>query len=729
MKTFYIMLLSACVCTLASAQSEQDSADIFYQHLELDEVVVSSPVGQIKRKQSATPVSVVAQKTLRQTSSSNIVDAIAQQPGIAQITTGSGISKPVIRGLGYNRIVTVADGIRQEGQQWGDEHGLELDGAGVGQVEVLKGPASLMYGSDAMAGVVIFHPEPIEADGTTSASLSSEYQTNSGLVDYSLRLGGNQKGIVWNGRYSEKFAHAYKNKYDGYVPGSQFHERAVGALVGMNKEWGFSHLTLGYYHLTPSMIEGERDEVTGELISTDDVKTYHKTAPFQQIRHYKAVLDNSLTLGGGLLKAIVGYQHNRRQEFEEPGEAELDFCLHTLTYDARYIYSGWNGWRLTGGVGGMWQRSANKGEEFLIPAYRLFDFGVYVTGSKQLNKWSLSGGVRFDNRNLHSFRLTEDGEERFSDFRRNFHALTASCGAVFHMTPRTNLRANIARGFRAPNLSELGSNGVHEGTLRYELGNNGLRAEQSWQADLGADFSGKYVSAEVSLFLNRIENYVFAERVSDLSSLGSALCGSEMRDYEDHVYRYTQGDALLKGFEATVDIHPLHQLHVGSTFSMVDARQLNQPRETRYLPLTPAHRLTGEVKWEFLHNGDHHAQSSHHLGEKPHHHRIDHLFDNAFVSLGVSHHFRQDHYYMADDTETATPAYTLLSATLGSDILLHGKRKLCEIYIIGDNLLNTAYQSHLSRLKYTDVNHATARRGIFNPGRNVTFKVIFPVSW
>lgn len=730
MKAFYIALFSACFCTLAHAQSEKDSADIYYQHLELDEVVVSSPVGQMKRKQSATPVSVIAQKTLRQTSSTNIIDAIAQQPGISQITTGGGISKPVIRGLGYNRIVTVADGIRQEGQQWGDEHGIEVDGAGVGQVEVLKGPASLMYGSDAMAGVVIFHPESVEADGTMSASLSSEYQTNSGLVDYSLRFGGNQKGFVWNGRYSEKFAHAYKNKYDGYVPGSQFHERAASALVGMNKEWGFSHLTLGYYHLTPSMIEGERDEATGELLSSGgDVKTYHKTAPFQQIHHYKAVLDNSFSLGGGMLKAIVGYQHNRRQEFEEADEAELDFSLNTLTYDARYVYSGWDGWRLTGGVGGMWQRSSNKGEEFLIPAYRLFDFGVYATGSKMLDKWTISGGIRFDNRHLHSFQLTEEGEERFSDFRRNFNALTASLGAVYHVTPHANLRANIARGFRAPNLSELGSNGVHEGTLRYELGNKDLRAEKSWQADLGADFSNKYVSVEASLFLNRIENYVFAERVSDLTSLRNYLSANELLGHEGRVYRYTQGDALLKGFEAAVDFHPIHQLHIGSSFSMVDARQLHQPKETRYLPLTPAHRLTGEVKWEFLHNGDHHVQGSHHLGENEHHHRIDHLFDNAFVSLGVAHHFRQDHYYMADNTETATPAYTLLSATIGSDILLRGKRKLCEIYIIGDNLLNTAYQSHLSRLKYTDVNNLTARRGIFNPGRNVTFKVVFPVSW
>ena len=730
-------LMLMCVCTMVSAQSEPDSADIYFHHLDLDEVVVSSPVGQIKRKQSATPVSVVTQKTLHQTSSSNIIDAVAKQPGVAQITTGSGISKPVIRGLGYNRIVTVADGVRQEGQQWGGEHGIELDGATVGQVEILKGPASLMYGSDAMAGVVIFHPEAIEAEGQMGIDFSSEYQTNSGLVDYSLRFGGNKKGLVWNGRYSEKLAHAYRNKYDGYVPGTQFHERAANGLLGLNRDWGFSHLTLSYYHITPSMTEGERDAETGELLYDDDqypgdnLKTYHKALPYQQIRHYKAVLDNSFTLGDGLLKAIVGYQMNRRQEFEEHHHhdeeeshegAGLDFLLHTLTYDARYLYNGFDGWKLNAGVGGMYQASLNEGEEFLIPAYNLFDIGAYATTSKNLDDWTLSGGLRFDNRHLHSHALWEDDEERFADFSRNFSALSGSLGAVYHANSHLNIRANAARGFRAPNLSELGSNGIHHGTLRYEIGNADLRPEHSWQGDLGFDYNNRYFSAELALFLNRIDNYIFAAYIPNIYDTAPIESEDNYR-----TFHYTQGDALLKGFEAGIDVHPIHQLHIGSTFSMVDARQLHQPLESRYLPMTPPARLTAEAKWEFTHNGDHHSSAPHHAHESAEHHRLDHLFDNAYVSVGVEHYFRQNHYYRAYDTESATPAYTLLNASLGTDILLRGGRKLCELYLIADNLLNCAYQSHLSRLKYADINTRTRRSGIYNPGRNFTVKVIFPI--
>ena len=277
-------------------------------HVKLSEVVVNGVTGQSLLRESPLPFLVVSNKELTRSSSTNVIDAIARMPGISQLTTGSGISKPVIRGLGYNRVAVVNDGIRQEGQQWGDEHGIEIDAASVNSVEILKGPASLMYGSDAMAGVIVFRSNPILPQGTMKANVETEYQTNNGLFDYSLNFGGNQKGIVWNMRYSEKMAHAYKNKWDGYVPGSQFHERAANALVGLNKQWGFSHLTLGYYHLTPSIIEGERDEETGELEGSDNWKPkgYAKSTPFQQIHHYKAVVDNSFYVGdGGRLNAVL----------------------------------------------------------------------------------------------------------------------------------------------------------------------------------------------------------------------------------------------------------------------------------------------------------------------------------------------------------------------------------------------------------------------------------------
>ena len=249
MKTRFIILPLLCICTTLAAQDHirhdhaDDSTDVFFRHLQLNELTVTGVTGDTKLKHATTPVSIVSPQVLRATASTNIIDAIAHQPGVSQLTTGGSISKPIIRGLGYNRVVVMSEGVRQEGQQWGDEHGVEVDGSSVNSVEILKGPASLMYGSDAMAGVVILHAQPTLAEGEMRAHVSSEYQTNNGLFHYSLQMAGNQKGFVWDARYSDKMAHAYKNKYDGYVPGSQFRERAGRLRVGLNTAGGHSRLT------------------------------------------------------------------------------------------------------------------------------------------------------------------------------------------------------------------------------------------------------------------------------------------------------------------------------------------------------------------------------------------------------------------------------------------------------------------------------------------------------
>ena len=674
MKSKYIILPLLCVSMAMAAQNHnnkhqhaEDSTDVFYRHLQLNELTVTGVTGDTKLKHVTAPVSIVSPQVLRATASTNVIDAISHQPGVSQLTTGGSISKPIIRGLGYNRVVVMSDGVRQEGQQWGDEHGVEVDGNSVNSVEILKGPASLMYGSDAMAGVVILHQQPTLAEGEMKANVTSEYQTNNGLFAYHLQMAGNQKGFVWDASFSDKMAHAYKNKYDGYVPGSQFRERAGRLMLGVNKGWGHSRLTWTAYHLTPGIVEGERDAQTGELEHEDGWTghQYSKSLPFQQVKHYKLVWDNSLNLSSGYLKALIGYQQNRRQEFEESmDDYELYFKLHTLTYDLRYVTNEFDGWKLSTGIGGMYQKSGNEGEEYLIPDYRLFDFGLYATATKQLgDRWTLNGGVRYDHRHLHGYELMEDDELRFTDFSRHFNGLTGSIGAVLNVSDNLNLKMNIARGFRTPNMSELASNGVHEGSVRYELGNQQLKSEYSLQADLGLDFTSRYVSAQLALFANRINNYIFTHRVAEEKEEGY-----------------------------------------------------------KYLPFTPAPKWSSELKWELSHHS-HPTIAHHHTTDAAHRS----LLNNLYVAAGLDCFLKQSHIYGADDTETETPGYALLSLSAGTDLQLHGK-KVAEFYFTADNLLDKAYQNHLSRLKYADENAVTGRRGVYNMGRNITFKVVIPIT-
>lgn len=648
----------------------------------INESVVVGLSGSSLMKDTPSPISYVSNRDLQENASSNIVDAISKQPGVSQITTGSGISKPVIRGLGYNRIVVVNNGVRQEGQQWGDEHGIEIDAQSIHSAEILKGPASLMYGSDAMAGVIIFHEDPIMPLGTIRAKASGEYQSNDGLLGYSVDLAGNQHRTVWDWRYSEKMAHDYKNGVNGFVYGSRYREQALSGLMGIQRRWGYSHLTLSYYHLIPGIVEGETNNQNGS-------RSYGRSLPYQQIGHYKAVWDNSLLIGNGSLNFILGYQQNHRQEFEDednPDQCGLDFLLHTVNYDLHYITPSVNGWKTVAGINGMYQKSVNKGSEFLIPAYNLFDFGTFATINRTFAKVNVSGGLRYDHRDIQGYKLEEDGAMRFNDFDKAYNGLTGSIGSTLNVTDKLNLKLNLSRGFRSPNISELASNGVHEGTLRYETGNNKLKPEYSLQLDFGVTYSSPVLSTQLSLFANRIDNYIFAEKLNDGT-------GTEIITNGVQTYQFRAGNARILGGEYTIDIHPVERMHFENDFSYVNSVQLHQPDESKYLPFTPAPRYLSTLKYDLIRDGN--------------------KLNNTFISVQMDCNFKQDHFYAANNTETATAGYTLFNASVGTDILSR-RKKVASLFFVCNNITDKTYQSHLSRLK---------NAGIDNMGRNFCVKL------
>jgi len=657
----------------------------------LSEVTVQGIAGVQRLKDAASPFMVVSPKQLHASLGTNIVDAVGHLPGLSQISTGTGISKPVIRGLGYNRVVVVEQGIRQEGQQWGDEHGLEVDEEGVHSVEVLKGPASLMYGSDAIAGVMILHPEHPLEEGTMQVKVGSQYQTNNGLYDYRVGFAGNIKGWLWNWHFLDKAAHCYKNDADGYVPGTCFKERDVQGMLGLNRNWGHSWLRFSRVNFTPGITEGE-------LLGDDfDGHSYGIVSPFQKVLHTKAVSDNAWYFGDGTLKAIVGYQQNYRREYEEEEEAELAMRLHTVNYDIKYLHTLPHDWRLSTGIGGMWQRNVNQGEEYLIPDHHLFDIGFFATAEWEVRKWHFSGGARFDNRHLNTSSLLEDDELRFEALSKNFTGVTGSLGAVWNVTDRLNLRLNAARGFRAPTVSELSSNGVHEGSIQYELGNALLKPEKSMQLDMGLDYTSHYVSLQASLFCNWIDDYIFLARLP-----------FETDGYR--TYQYRQGDARLMGGELSLDIHPLNPLHIKNDFSFVRGIQTGSEAEGwgRSLPMMPAPKWTCDVRYDFPDFAKGHCR-------------------RTFLAFGSEYNLRQSKFYAMDGTETATPSYALFNLSAGMDLHVFGHNCI-ELTLSCQNLFDKVYQPHLSRLKYVDTTSPSGRQGISAMGRNFCVKVSVPID-
>ncbi len=283
--------------------------------IENEGVTVTGVAGATTIRKSPVAITSLKKTALLQNAFTNIIDALAHLPGVSQLSTGPAISKPVIRGLGYNRIVTINEGLRQEGQQWGDEHGIEIDEMSIGRVEVLKGPASLMYGSDALAGVINFITSNPIADGAMKGNILSNFQSNNGLVAINGNLAANKKGVNWNLYGTYKSAGNYRNRFDGSVLNSGFNEKNVGGYFGINKSWGYSHFIFSRFNQQIGLVEGERDDATGqfilfggspvERIATEaDLNTRSLFVPKQRVIHHKLILDTCL---GRLQQQVMDY--------------------------------------------------------------------------------------------------------------------------------------------------------------------------------------------------------------------------------------------------------------------------------------------------------------------------------------------------------------------------------------------------------------------------------------
>jgi len=703
---------------------------------EMNEIVVTGTSASTERKINPVPIIVIENISSNESSSTNIIDALAKQPGISQVTTGGAISKPVIRGLGYNRVVVLNNNIRQEGQQWGDEHGIEIDEYSVNRVEIIKGPGSLMYGSDAMAGVIHFlAPKPVEK-GKIIGTIMSNYQSNNNLQGYSFMNAGNIKSINWLARVSKKTAGNYGNAYDGKVYNSGFEEFNFNGSIGLNKKWGFSQLHYSSFNQSLGLVEGERDSlgdfiklvainnstVEEQTVTNNDLQSYRIDIPRQRINHLKIASNSKFFLKKSILSLNFAYQQNSRKEFADPldeGATELFFLLNTFNYNVKYLLPETKKWQTSIGINGMQQNSYNKGEEFLIPEYNLFDAGLFVFTQKSFDKLHISGGFRYDMRNLNSLPLYLNSNDeptdisdttaiiKFQDFNTTFSNYSASIGASYRLTKKLTAKLNVSRGFRSPNMAELGSNGLHEGTFRYELGNTQLNPETSIQIDVGLLYNSKHISFELAVFNNSIQNYIFLQKLNSISGGDSIIDPSDPAP----TFQFVQGNANLYGGEFAIDIHPhpLDWLHFENSFSFVRGEQLNQPDSTKYLPFMPAPRIQSELRANFK--------------------KVGSLFRNLYLSVDLAYTFQQTEILSAFGTETPTAGYTLLNSGIGTNVVNKKGNTSFSISFTVSNLLDVAYQSHLSRLKYAPENLANNQTGVFNMGRNFSVRLIVPLTF
>lgn len=714
----------------------------------LQEVVITGVSKATRIKENPLAVSSIGLKSIEQSSENNIMDIIQKKSsGVSMLKSGPNISKPFIRGLGYNRVLTLYDGIRQEGQQWGDEHGIEIDAYGMQNIEVIKGPASLMYGSDAVAGVVSFIPQvPDTSIKKLHGKIVNEYQHNNNLTGTGAYLFQNTKRMSFGLSGSHRLAKNYRNKVDGRVYNTGFQEINLSGKLMIYLKKSLLNLNVTVYDNVQGIPDGSRDSLTRQFTfqqfegTMDDIKNrpivsnsklsgYKHADLHQQIKHYRLYAKQSIDIKKSKLSYLLALQHNIRKEITHPtdlNQAGLFVNLSTANYHFMYQLPETKNSVTAIGFNGMLQRNLNKdATDFPIPNYNLYDAGVFFHHSYKFKKLCFSGGLRYDFRkamiqDLYTSlnketgfieetdgTLTPESYHQYKAFERNFDGLSGSAGLSYILNEIWNLKINFSRGYRAPGVTELSSNGLDPGARIVYLGNKNFEPEFSNQQDLGVFVAYENFEANLSVFNNFMQNYIYLAQLADANN-------NPITDAQGNkTFQYQQSKAQLYGFETGISLHPLNWkgFEWSHHFQMLYGINKQKLFEGKgiygaYLPfIPPANYSTQCSKKIYLNSG-----------------KISFLSPK----LEFEYHAAQSRFMALYGTETYTASYYLINTSFHIEFK-ESRKNQWSLYCFLNNITNTIYQSNMSRLKYFEYYKDTRpnTNGIYNMGRNIGAKLIF----
>ena len=528
---------------------------------ELDEIILSLPFSQSLGK-SVIKVDKINMDDINPIIKQYISKSISKLPGVSVISTGIGIAKPSIRGLSFNRVVVYNQGIRLENQQWGEEHGIGITSSGIESVEVIKGPLYVLYGSDAMGGVIYAEPEKFKSMDGLDIDYTGIYNSNYNGLTNNLGINGKSGNFSFNLR-AEMIDNDNFSSPDGEVENTWFEQNEIKAGIQysgekLNSELRLSILdsNIGIPHMDEDHDE-HGDEDHDEHGDEDHDEHMDEEGLYQELKHTTITWKNTYDLGNNhLLNVTLGQQFNERKEFgehgdedhdehgdedhdehgdedhdehgdedHEEGEAELDMELLTNTLDISLILPQSEDFNLILGTSLLSQTNKNFGHEILIPDAEMNDFGLYALGEISLgNSSDATIGLRYDNRSVTSGIYSSD----YSNFN-------GALGFKMEFTNST-LRFNLSSGYRSPNLVELYSDGSHHGTFMYKKGNPNLLAENSLQTDLSIQVNGEDSVLSFDLFLNDIRDYIY------LQPANTVIDGLQL-------HNFLQQDATLYGGE------------------------------------------------------------------------------------------------------------------------------------------------------------------------------------
>ncbi len=643
-------------------------------------------------------------KDLEETKGFALAEALSKINGVTMLQTGSTISKPVIHGLHSNRILTINNGIRQEGQQWGNEHAPEIDPFIADKLTVIKGIDELKYGSDAIAGVILVETKPLRNTNGYSAEINTAYFTNnrqyliSGVWEQQFR-----KLPAFRYRIQGTFkkgANAATPDYRLNNTGSE--EKNFSLTAGwkkgiLNAEFFYSQFSTRVGIFTGSHI-GNLTDLQNAIAADkpNDIflgeNTYSIRRPNQEVSHQLLKLKSTLTKNNHKFNVLIGAQFNRRKEFDivrssSNEKPQLDLSISTFTEDINWEHPKKYNFKGVAGIS-MMQQENSYGGRYFIPNYTAFTFGGFVIEKWSKHNWELQAGIRYDNKSIATTRLRFNSDTINYDF--NFSTLATSFNTIYSLNDYGRVNLNIGLATRAPYVNELLSDGIHHGSATYEKGDITLKPEKAVNISAGIDLynKSKTLQFDFLMYVNSISDFIYRQPMPDNPVL--TIAGAFP------LIQYRQTDAMLYGFDLSATIKPMPSLDWQSKLAVLYARNKTQ---NEWLILMPSNRVSNELSYTFK-NGK--------------------WLSDSYISAEYLHVFRQRNIpgekNGRQDYKAPPAAYGLLSLNAGTEIRT-GRTKL--VVGIGiRNLLNVAYRDYLNSMRYFSD----------EMGRNVSIRLKIPIN-
>ncbi|MGQ1947711.1 TonB-dependent receptor [Geofilum sp. OHC36d9] len=669
---FSFLGYSTNIKTIEISQKENIvDASLTISVIQSQEVVVTG--GYVSSQhENAVKIDVLKSKDIALSGTPNFMESLTQIPGVDMIAKGQGVSKPVIRGLSMNDVLVMNNGVRIENYQFSEDHPIGIDDNDVERVEIIKGPASLLYGSDAIGGVINFIKEKPAPVGKILGNYRTQFHSNTLGMNNSIGLKGASKNLFGGFHFGTKTHADYLQGGGEYVPNSRFNEMTLNANTGYTGKIGTFKLFYDYFKQNLGMTVPAVEPLITERGRKNEIW-------YQDLDHQLLSSQNRLFFGNFKWDINASYQTALRKLQTTLDVPFVEMRLNTMTYESKLYFPSNNKSEYIIGLQGMSQKNRNLNDR---DSQFLPDANVNNIGFLGLARYTffetlkLQGGLRFDIYNTKTYALgTKDSNSYQAPVNKNYSNLNGSIGATYSANGKTMFRVNFAKGYRVPNLSELTSNGFH--SSRYEIGNENLSPENSFETDLSMHYHGEFLSFDLAGFYNEINNYIYISPTTDTNSTGVTI------------YRYSQTNAKLYGGETGIHFHPqaMPWMHIEGTYSMV----IGKDDDGNYLVYIPAQKFRYEIR----------------VGRD----QIGFL-QKPSIKLSALTALKQNHPSLY---ETATDGYTLVNLSVNTNFQI--TRQTLNLSLSINNIFDTQYFDHLSTLKSL---------GYYNQGRNISISLMLP---